>query len=58
MIRDYMLDPPEPKVVGHCTNCGEDIYAGEDAYFIAGKIYCIECVTFAEAEPEEDYWYD
>lgn len=51
-LRDYMLDPPEPKKLPRCPKCGADdyseIYIGEDG--IQG---CDECVSVRDAV---EYW--
>lgn len=31
-------DPAEAKVMTYCDGCGEEIYAGEDVYYVNGDI--------------------
>lgn len=41
----------DSRAVDRCERCGEDIYAGDDAYRIDGAIYCKDCIesfTFFE----------
>ena len=33
-----------PVVACQCEDCGEDIYVGEDAYFVEDKWYCCWCM--------------
>jgi len=45
------LEPPEPKIVDYCDECGGEIYEGSGRYKINGKVYCRSCV---EASVEYD----
>ena len=35
---------PEPQVFGHCDECGETIYDGDEYYKIGNHKYCESCV--------------
>lgn len=37
------LEPPEPKSVGKCTYCGEDIYIGDEITTLDGDVYHQDC---------------
>ena len=41
------LDPPEPKAVAVCAECGEIIYEGEIYYHLRDDDYCWDCVMNA-----------
>ncbi len=47
------LDPPEPKPLFACDDCGEDIFLGDDYYEICGGRYCVECVEDRRRTAEE-----
>lgn len=34
----------QPKVICECSECGFEIYEGDDYYEIEGKIYCETCI--------------
>ena len=42
-LRDYMINPPEAKVIYHCCKCNTEIYEGETYYLYDGWEYCTEC---------------
>ena len=48
MLRDYKLEPREPKVAHQCSVCGEPIYEGESAYNIRNFGWiCEHCADLA-----------
>ncbi len=42
-MREYWLDPPEPKIVGKCKHCGDLIGKGEEIVEYDGDMYHPEC---------------
>lgn len=46
-LPDYRPDPPEPKVVGECFQCGKEIYEGEFHYrdLINDELICEDHLT-------------
>ena len=40
-------DPPRDPVE-NCEICGEELYEGDDAYEILGKVYCVHCIEDCE----------
>jgi hypothetical protein len=49
----------EPAVIEQCYWCKEDLYEGDECYFMNGVYYCKECIEEArvtlDAE-EEPHW--
>lgn len=39
------FEAPEPKVVGQCKYCGQDIYLGDDIATFDGDVYHLDCFT-------------
>ena len=54
----YYLEPKEGEIVGYCTECGQDIYAGEDIWEIKGEWYCECCVDSFRTEAERDDYFE
>lgn len=50
----YWLEPPTPDTVGYCSECGQDIYAGEDVWEIKGELYCEYCMDSFKKEAENE----
>lgn len=44
--RDY-YQPPDPKVVCRCDNCGGEIYDGEACFELLGEMFCEDCIDGA-----------
>lgn len=40
----------EPKVVGECTCCYEELYEGDDAYICNGYTYCSESCVLSDLD--------
>lgn len=51
---DRKFIPPEPKKVGRCAWCREDIYEDEDletyGYNEAGELLCLDCLEESEEQ--------
>lgn len=47
------LEPRESMPVCTCDWCGGDLYAGDDAYKIDGRIVCRRCIEDVRFEVEE-----
>lgn len=41
---DYRSSPKKAKKVAECTECGTDLYEGDEVYVVANNIYCDDCV--------------
>ena len=66
------MDPPEPEVAFYCECCGNEIYVGEDYYYIEDCAICSECLVewmdryykkiaekdYDDDEPDPDRIYD
>ncbi|HAT4111142.1 hypothetical protein ACV3R1_13485 [Clostridium perfringens] len=52
---EYRLSREEPKAVEICTECGCNIYAGENYYAIGDKLICYECIENFREEAEEGF---
>ena len=51
MIPELPIEPPEDKVIATCTNCGGEIYSGEQYGIGYGReVCCSDCI--------EDKWND
>lgn len=57
-LPEMPLDPPAPKVVCNCDECGEDIEEGQEYYRIGGNCYCESCVENARRYAGVDYEED
>ena len=44
-IPQPQLDPPEPKAVGTCKHCNEEICVGDEIAEISGDYYHLGCFT-------------
>lgn len=49
------LEPPAPRVVLNCDECGEDIEEGQEYYRIGDNCYCECCVNNARRYAGVDY---
>ena len=55
-MREYWLDPPEPKTIAYCKKCGCDVVAGIDCTHPATweddsrGLICEDCITPDEKE--------
>ena len=45
---------PEPKVVTRCTECGHDIYEGDEVFKLEKGTYCELCVTHTVAGADDE----
>ena len=54
----YWLEPPEPKTVGYCSECGQDIFAGENVWEIKGEWYCECCIDNSRTEAERNNYFE
>lgn len=52
--RDY-FEPPEPETIGCCSECGQDIFAGEDCWEIkeANLLLCGCCIDSFKTQKYE-----
>lgn len=41
-------DPKEPKIVERCYACGNELYEGEECYYIDNEYYCEHCIHEAK----------
>lgn len=48
----------EPRVVGLCTNCGHEIYEGDDGYYVNDEWWCEECMNDCYRTAEADDFND
>ena len=37
-------EEPQPVIVTECSNCGQDIFEGEEYYLVDGNKYCENCM--------------
>ena len=37
-------EEPQPVIVTECSNCGQDIFEGEEYYLVDGNNYCENCM--------------
>ena len=44
-IPEPLLEPPEPKAVGTCKRCGQEIYVGDEIVELSGDFYHEECFS-------------
>lgn len=47
------LDPPEPKPLFPCDDCGDSIFQGDDYFEICGMRFCTECIEDRRRTAEE-----
>ena len=54
MTEEMWLDQEDPKIIGRCAVCGDEIYEGETIYRIDGDLIHEECLReWAENEYRE-----
>lgn len=44
----------EPKAVCECSECGDEIYVGEEYYMIHGSPWCENCIEQCKTEASEE----
>ncbi len=54
----YPMEPEYPNPIGYCTECGKDIYSGEDIWEIHGEWYCEDCIDSFHTEAESEEYFD
>ena len=45
----------DPPVVGLCTNCGHEIYDGDDGYYVNDEWWCEDCMRGCFRIAEADF---
>ena len=45
-IPEPSLEPPEPKPVACCDECGDVLLEGDELWRIHDKVYCAACIEF------------
>ena len=56
--RTSWLEPKESEAVDFCSECNQDIFAGEEYYEIGNDSYCERCIenSKATASEKENYF--
>lgn len=50
---DYRPSREKAKKVTECTECGCDLYEGDEVFIVANSIYCDDCVRLVTLDGSE-----